>query len=348
MEKYSDCFGLVFRPTGHEKRYFMFEKISTFLEIPYVKLHFTVQMTEDCRLPVTKASALRGGTGQMMIRQNCIVADHSLKEEDCRHCDCLSECPVQRFLYTPMEIQPNLSADRLSMGYLFECENYEEWFREGDLLDFNVTLFGKSRVYLNLLLQAVWDLGNTGLGKEKAGHFRILRILNSRKQTIMDMNRYGTQILKQAYRTEYVSEYVEYRMHQIEEQGLNNIIRFQTETTLKYKKELQQEFSMEAIVSNLARRIYLFNCFVGREMDPEELTNHLMENLPIIVEQDIRKRRVARYSSRQQSRMQLQGIQGNVYLGEWPDEDLLRCLLAGEILHIGKNTSFGFGRYRVM
>ena len=136
----------------------MFEKISTFLEIPYVKLHFTVQMTEDCRLPVTKASALRGGTGQMMIRQNCIVADHSLKEEDCRHCDCLSECPVQRFLYTPMEIQPNLSADRLSMGYLFECENYEEWFREGDLLDFNVTLFGKSRVYLNLLLQAVWDL----------------------------------------------------------------------------------------------------------------------------------------------------------------------------------------------
>lgn len=105
---------------------------------------------------------------------------------------------------------------------------------------------------------------------------------------------------------------------------------------------------MEAIVSNLARRVYLFNCFVGREMDPEEFTDHLMENLPIIVEQDTRKRRVTRYSSRQQSRMQLQGIQGNVYLGEWPDEDLLRCLLAGEILHIGKNTSFGFGRYRVM
>lgn len=325
----------------------MFEKISTFLEIPYVKLHFTVQMTEDCRLPVNKASALRGGMGQMMIQQNCMVYDHSLRDEDCPNCDCLSECPVQRFLYTSMEIQPDFSADRLSMGYLFECENYAEWFREGDLLDFNVTLFGKSRVYLNLLLQALWELGNAGLGKEKA-RFQIIRILNSRKQTIMDLHRYGPQIIKQAYQTEYISDYVEYRMNHIRERGMENIIRFQTETTLKYKKELQQEFSMEAIISNLARRIYLFNCFVGKEMDLEELTDYLMVDLPFILDQEIRKRHVARYSSRQQSHMQLKGIQGNVYLAEEPKEDLLRCLLAGEILHIGKNTSFGFGRYRVM
>ena len=55
---------------------------------------------------------------------------------------------------------------------------------------------------------------------------------------------------------------------------------------------------------------------------------------------------VYRYSSTQDRKVALRGVKGDMELSELPQE-LLPVLLAGEILHIGKNTSFGFGRYRV-
>ena len=39
------------------------------LDIRYVKLHFCIEYTEDCRVPVNKTSALRGGMGEIL----CVV-----------------------------------------------------------------------------------------------------------------------------------------------------------------------------------------------------------------------------------------------------------------------------------
>jgi len=56
---------------------------------------------------------------------------------------------------------------------------------------------------------------------------------------------------------------------------------------------------------------------------------------------------VQRYSSTQDRKMILSGIKGIVQLDLIPDH-IMPLLIAGELIHIGKNTSFGFGRYRVM
>jgi CRISPR/Cas system endoribonuclease Cas6 (RAMP superfamily) len=44
--------------------------------------------------------------------------------------------------------------------------------------------------------------------------------------------------------------------------------------------------------------------------------------------------------------MLLRGIRGSCRLSD-VDRTAMALLLAGELLHIGKNTSFGFGRYTV-
>ena len=47
--------------------------------------------------------------------------------------------------------------------------------------------------------------------------------------------------------------------------------------------------------------------------------------------------------------MSMKGIKGYVLLGGLPAEAMDECLtymLAGELIHIGKNTSFGFGRFQ--
>ena len=70
------------------------------------------------------------------------------------------------------------------------------------------------------------------------------------------------------------------------------------------------------------------------------------EELPEIVKQEVTFESVPRFSSTQGKKMSLKGIGGNVIFDYLP-EKLLIALLAGEKMHIGKNTSFGFGKYVV-
>ena len=53
-----------------------------------------------------------------------------------------------------------------------------------------------------------------------------------------------------------------------------------------------------------------------------------------------------RYSNRRDSAMTLRGIRGKVWF-EGADEETMKLLFAGELLHVGKNTSFGFGEFEV-
>ena len=72
-----------------------------------------------------------------------------------------------------------------------------------------------------------------------------------------------------------------------------------------------------------------------------------IETLSIAV--DIVVNHVPRRSNRQQRKMQLYGLQGNLHLtGDHQTlSRLLPALQLGERLHIGKNTTMGLGQYRL-
>ena len=66
----------------------------------------------------------------------------------------------------------------------------------------------------------------------------------------------------------------------------------------------------------------------------------------VTVKQQSRLEGVNRYSNRRDSAMTLRGIRGKVWF-EGADEETMKLLFAGELLHVGKNTSFGFGEFEV-
>ncbi|MCG3858827.1 CRISPR system precrRNA processing endoribonuclease RAMP protein Cas6 [Psychrobacter sp. Ps2] len=72
-----------------------------------------------------------------------------------------------------------------------------------------------------------------------------------------------------------------------------------------------------------------------------------IETLSIVV--DIAPNHVPRRSNRQQRKMQLYGLQGNLHLtgDQQTLTRLLPALQLGEQLHIGKNTTMGLGQYRL-
>lgn len=312
------------------------QQLSDILQIRYIKLHFTIVLLTDTILPVDKVSALRGGMGEMLLRANCV------RDRDCKNCDFESECIVRRTMYSKYEIVPRFVTTNDSVGYILECENYDEEFYEGDTLQFQLILFGRTIVYFNQYMQAFYALGIEGIGKEHA-QYRIKSVTNTQNESLFD----NSAVYMKNYNVQTLDAYVKYRMNEMNSLNCQNRLVFHTPVTLKYQGKFLETYDMEAIWNAILRRIYMLECFEGLTFtvyDVEELKDI---TLPDIVEQKIRSISVQRYSSTQDRKMLLTGIKGIIQVDLIPDQ-ILPYFIAGELIHIGKNTSFGFGRYRVI
>ncbi|MFG6379231.1 MAG: CRISPR system precrRNA processing endoribonuclease RAMP protein Cas6 [Lachnospiraceae bacterium] len=299
------------------------------LNIRYTTLRFCLQFTENTEIVKYKSSALRGGIGEMLLRSHCIA------DRECEKCGFINECIVQRIMYAKMERLPDFMHSGDGVGYMIECPDEKCRFQKGECMEFLLTLFGKNIVYFSQYLHAIYILGNIGIGTNKS-KYKVISIKNF----------LGEEILKQDivymknYKYQTVNDYVNARL---KEKGTctEGKIIFEAPVTIKYQGEFIQIFIEEAIKASLLRRIYILDCF---EMTEQEIYQPETE-FPEIIFQKAEQVKQARYSNRKDNLMYLRGIQGIAELagisGEWE-----RLLLAGEVLHIGKNTSFGFGRFR--
>lgn len=310
----------------------MNEILQEALKIHYIKLFFTLELTENTVLPENKVSALRGGIGEMLLRANCI------QDRKCECCYFAQECMVQHTMYSHFEKKPRFVTTGESIGYVIECDNYRKEFRKGNTLMFQLILFGKTAVYFNLFLQAIHMLGMNGLGKH-ASRFQIRNIQNMSGEPVLD----NLDVHMERYQVKQLEEYVVHRMQTLKSDIPVRIV-FETPLTVKYNGEFLREFNMDAIVRSVKRRIYMLDCFEGIEGEDAFDQDY---PLPVIRSQEVKRRAVKRFSSRKQSAMYLKGVQGKIELGQI-GTDTLGLLLAGELVHIGKNTSFGFGKYRIV
>ncbi len=302
-------------------------------DIRYIKLHFTFVIMEDTEMPVYKTSMFRGGMGEMLLRKNCI------RDRKCEACDFESECLVRRTMYSKMEIQPKFMTAGDSVGYIVECEDYRENLFEGDEIKLNLILFGKNIVYFNQYLDAFYTLGQIGVGKMQS-RYAIKSITNSKGQSILED--YNVQMSR--YEIQGVRDYAAYRMAQLKRTAPDKLcIKLQTPLALKKQGKLMENFDMEVFLNAVRRRLYMLNCFEGIESDAN---NIYPGEVPLYKIEELYQNTVPRYSFRKQEKMNLRGFRGSIIM-EIPSEEILRLLLIGELIHVGGNTSFGFGRYHI-
>lgn len=307
----------------------MMDELKNALGIRYLKLHITLEISERCILPRYKVSAIRGGMGEMLLRKNCIG------NRDCASCGFSRECVVQHIMYSKYAIQPTFTADGDSVGYVFECHDNRESFQPGDRIAFGLILFGRTIAHIRHILDAIHMLGNAGIGKEHAKYVLIKAV---------DMH--GAVICKEKcmdisqVKPSYVYEYVNSQVNRF--QGASVLtITMKSPLTIKYRRKFLEEFDMDAFCRAIKRRIYMLDCFEGIDT----LEYYRKKNVPLQLQsQECYMSGVSRYSNRKKERMVLRGLMGKMETS-MPDPEILMLLLAGELLHIGKNTSFGFGEY---
>lgn len=307
--------------------------IDQYLQIRYVRLHYSLELLEDTELPANKASMLRGGMGEMLLRMNCIG------DRDCKQCQFESECLVRRTMYSRMEITPAFMSSTDSVGYVLDCENYERSFRAGDTIEFTLMLIGRTIVYFSQFLQAFQYLGAYGVGRNRS-RYRIKSLTATRGEPILDNNNIYMANLK----VMHVADYVRYRWGKT---GPAGHIVLHTPMTIKHQGEQMRHLNAEAMLVACERRLYILNCYEGIDAGRIDWRGHV----PEMTERRIVERSVPRFSSTHAAEgnghMAWHGIIGDGDLCN-VDDTARALLLAGELLHIGKNTSFGFGRFTLI
>ncbi|MCX7794688.1 MAG: CRISPR system precrRNA processing endoribonuclease RAMP protein Cas6 [Thermodesulfovibrionales bacterium] len=316
------------------------------MQIPYQKFTFTLEAIEELNLPYYKGSTFRGGFGNVFRHLVCI-----LKRQDCTDCMLKARCIYAYVFETPStegaEIMNMHRYERVPHPFVLEPPEGNSGLKTrspenippGSRIDFKLILIGRATDYLPYFIYTFVELGNTGIGRGR-GKYRLLEVKNGQHTVYSAQSKTIFQTEKD--KIEIPEEF------KPSGKSTNLSLEFITPLRMKYNRDLVVKPEFHILIRNILRRlslIYYFHCGNQKpQLDYRAIIKYAEE--VTIKSSELRWFDWERYSSRQDSRMKLGGLVGSItYEGDI--EPFLPFIKAGEILHAGKNTSFGLGKYRL-
>jgi len=306
------------------------------MKIPYQKYNFTLEAIEPLYLPYYKGSTFRGGFGNIFKKISCPI-----RFNECKECILKTKC-VYVYIF---ETIPDEKAQILNMNkyekvphpFIIEPpENSEKLIAPGNTIDFNLILIGKAIDYIPYFIYVFEELGNTGIGKGR-GKYRLQKVQIDEhivyKKGIFKKTPYKFIEIPSDFSASDRKETLKLKIH--------------TPLRIKYQRKFVAELEFHIIIRNLLRRLTLlsfFHCSQQLSIPYKDIISHA-ENVKIVAS-NIRWYDWERYSSRQDTRMKLGGVVGEITY-EGNISPFMPYLAAGEIFHIGKGTSFGLGKYEI-
>jgi len=182
-----------------------------------------------------------------------------------------------------------------------------------------------------------------GIGKVK-GKYRIknVSIITNNKANLIytDEDKRITGLSRP-----HTIEEIERKAARIEHSSIK--LKFITPVRIVFESRLSPKLEFHVLIRRLLSRIsalYYFHHEKRFEIDFKELIKKA-EKVKI-KESCLNWHDWERYSNRQQQRMKMGGLLGDIiYEGEL--KDFLPLLVLGEHIHVGKGTSMGLGRYEI-
>ncbi len=309
--------------------FFCASKLIEQLRAGVFKINFRAE--ETLYLPRYKGSTLRGAFGAALRQIMCATkqpdCNTCLLGEQCLYCSTFETSRGNRAVARPYVIEPPLTEKTMYTP--------EEPFQ------FGLVLIGPALDHFPYLVIALQAMGENGIGRGRGRmcleNIEAMHPLRLPKQIYESTSNVINTIDDMFITTPDLLTEKEYK-----ELG----IEFMTPVRLTRQGKLQDEFTFELLVRALLRRFHDLCPWVAV---PRGVHDELLEQAKQIStsSNSLTWFDWERYSSRQKGRMKLGGLVGKVSLqGELtPFIPLLRW---GEVLHVGKNTVFGLGKYRLL
>lgn len=307
------------------------------MKIKFVKLDFVIKALDPFVLPPYKGATLRGGFGVAFRRVVCVAG-----KKDCIGCLLRSKCVYSYVFETPPGLDTEIMRKYEAAPHPFVIEppfEQKRIYRPGEELLFGLVLIGKAIDYLPYFIYTFNELGKTGIGKGR-GRFELTAVVMDGK-TVYD----STGETLSHVNTMEVSINGEENPHQNAGQLK---LSFLTPTRIIYNGRLSLDLEFHMFMRNLLRRLSLIYYFHSNGAPSIFDFKGLIEKAGEVrvVRRDLQWYDWERYSGRQERKISMGGFVGEIVF-EGNLSLFMPFVMAGEILHVGKGTGFGLGRYEV-
>jgi hypothetical protein len=315
--------------------------------IPFVRLRYCYECREPLRLPRFKGSAWRGAFGHALKRVAC-----ALRQSKCDDCLLRYTCVYTYVFETP----PPPDSRRLRLYptaphpfILRPPRETREYYQARERLTGELILIGQAIGYLPYFVYALEIMGENGLGRGR-GRLRLVDLQELGRSGLEGCNIYSSTAKTLSPTTSRAHQETLAAIAELPQEAGELSLNLLTPLRIKFDGSYVEKMEFHHLIRNLLRRLAslaYFHC----QIDPEADGFYFKGCIQAAETVKLSWRRCQwqdweRYSQRQQTKMLLGGIVGNISFREVPPQ-FLPLLLLGEQLHVGKTASFGLGQYKI-
>ena len=287
-------------------------------------------------------STFRGALGHAFKRVSC-----ALPRKTCPTCLLRERCAYSVCFETPVPQGTALMRKYPYAPHPFVIEPPEDGagsIAPGASIALGLTLIGRGNEYLPQFIYAFEEMGQAGLGRDRATLALTGLDATDASGGVERVYDHSAQRLE-GEAPWMTHESIARRADILAGRPLR--LTFKTPTRIKTHGALASKPALAELMPGLLRRLTTlayFHCDGPEEVDVKPL----LEGARAVDTTRLDTQWVdwERYSGRQKTRMRLGGFVGALECAP-PPRPVLEALLWGELLHLGKASAFGLGRYEV-
>lgn len=300
---------------------------------------FRCRFTSPAALPEYKGSMLRGAFGRALKKVTC-----ALRNKQCADCLLGATC-VYALVFETAKPPAETTKERVAAlphPYVLQPPLTRQLhFQPNEPFDFGLLLFGRANDFLPHIIYAFEQMGSTGLRPDtRTGPAQFsVESVKAREATVYDGAR------KTLDRTLPLTDLI--LEDPLSEPVSTLTVQLLTPLRVKQANDLQDTLPFHLLIRAALRRISTLENAHGQGEPPLDYPGLVKRAGQITVTRcDCHWQDLPRYSNRQQTAMQIGGIQGSLeYEGNLTE--FLPLLRYCEKTHLGKQTTFGLGRIEI-
>lgn len=302
--------------------------------LPLSLFQFNFSVATPISLPKYPGSAWRGAFGNALKKTVCIV-----RNTPCGDCLLQNSCAYPYIFETP----PPLNAEKMrkynAAPHPFVLQLADSKQLDNRVYTLCMILFGHGQRFFPYVVYALQKAGNEGIG----GNRQIFTL-----QTIEQIT--ASETSQPVYEHGKLNSLIPPTMPNIP--PMPDRIKLAIHTPMRIKQDSKNihaaHFGFAAFFGNLLRRISMLTYF-HTDTPLETGFAELMQQARRVefADKKLDWYDWTRYSSRQQTEMQMGGVTGSLELEMQGLEAFWPYLWLGQWTHAGKGTSMGMGRYTI-
>lgn len=316
------------------------------ISLPPITMHrynFYLRAEEPLNLPEFKGSLFRGAFGITFRRIVCIT-----KQQSCTGCMLQQQCSYFKIFET--EVQPNNLAFLKGVVkvphpfVIMPPPESNRSYMKGSVLRVGLTLWGDTVNYFPFFVYTFKKMGETGISyKRSKVSLQWVTVVDECNNEVEVYNGEKGDLSLKYYPIAITTNVSDMPVPGSATLSFVTPVRLQVLSEVLYKHE---QVTPGVLIDAIYRR-YLSIAYLFCAATAESVNVPKQDYTGITITQNMLQfDSFDRYSNRQERKVPMGGFRGSITIaGDL--SGIFPLLLAGERLHIGKNTVFGMGRYKL-